>query len=277
MVVLNHLGNWELFAQIMPHYFGYTRLSTVYQKLGNRYLDQLGGSGRGGGTVRPERRLRGGDQIARGGGMIDSRDQHAATTGSGRRSSAAGLRLRRCLVCLQTNRCLLAASLFTEGQEVADDLQPAGGRPGDTVESLTAKANNLIAGEFGRARGLVLGAQSLETPRPNWLLSEYKRRLYLPPEISPNELKPFRILIRASNWLGDCVISIPAVRAIKRGRPDAQITILAPEKIAALWRLLPEADAVLSLGKKSIWGAARLLRDNGQFDVDRFPQLSGLR
>ena len=108
--------------------------------------------------------------------------------------------------------------------------QPAD-RPDDTVESLTAKANNLIADEIQRAPEDWFWVHNRwKTPRPNWLLSEYKRGLYLPPEISPNELKPFRILIRASNWLGDCVISIPAVRAIKRGRPDAQITILAPRR-----------------------------------------------
>jgi lauroyl/myristoyl acyltransferase len=41
VVVLSHLGNWEFFAQIVPQYFAYTRLSTVYQKLGNRHLDQF--------------------------------------------------------------------------------------------------------------------------------------------------------------------------------------------------------------------------------------------
>ncbi|MEO7723620.1 MAG: hypothetical protein ABIU29_02865, partial [Chthoniobacterales bacterium] len=41
VLVLSHLGNWELFAQILPHHFAYKRLSTVYQKLGNRHLDQF--------------------------------------------------------------------------------------------------------------------------------------------------------------------------------------------------------------------------------------------
>src|SRR5712691_2552300 len=33
VIALSHLGNWELFAQIMPHHFGYARLSTVFQRL----------------------------------------------------------------------------------------------------------------------------------------------------------------------------------------------------------------------------------------------------
>jgi len=36
---LSHLGSWELFAQVFPKHFGYVPNSTVYQKLGNRYID----------------------------------------------------------------------------------------------------------------------------------------------------------------------------------------------------------------------------------------------
>jgi lipopolysaccharide heptosyltransferase II len=106
-----------------------------------------------------------------------------------------------------------------------------------------------------------------KTPHPNWLLGKYKRGIFVPENVGSNDLKPFRILIRASNWLGDSVISVPAVRAIKRGRPDAHITVLAPEKIAAVWRLVPEVDAVISLGKKSLWEAARLIRSVPKFDA----------
>jgi heptosyltransferase II len=81
------------------------------------------------------------------------------------------------------------------------------------------------------------------------------------------DLKPFRILIRGSNWLGDSVISIPAVRAIKRGRPDAHVTVFSPEKIAAVWRLVPEVDEVISLGRKSIWQARALIRAAPRFDA----------
>ena len=80
-------------------------------------------------------------------------------------------------------------------------------------------------------------------------------------------LKPFRILIRGSNWLGDSVISVPAVRAIKRGRPDAHVTVLAPKKIATVWRLVPEVDEVISLGRKSLWHAVDLIRNESEFDA----------
>ncbi len=275
VLVLSHLGNWELFAQVLPQYFNYTRLSTVYQKLGNRYLDEFVREQRARFGVELFDRSQGfaeAIKLLRSGGMIGIlSDQHAGDHGLwtpffGRLASTSPL---PGLLCKRTGAALIGASLFTEGVgkwriafTAPVDL------PDDTVESLTAKTNELLASEIRRAPVDWFWVHNRwKTPRPNWLLSEYKRGLYLPPGVQPDDLKPFRILIRASNWLGDCIISIPAVRAIKGGRPDAEVTVLAPEKVAALWRLVPEVDAVLSLGKKSVCGASRLLRAHGEFDA----------
>ncbi len=139
-------------------------------------------------------------------------------------------------------------------------------RPNDTVATLTARTNDAIADGIRKAPEDWFWVHNRwKTPKPNWLLGEYKRGLSLPDDLST--LQPFRILIRASNWLGDSVISIPAVRAIKRGRPDAHVTVLAPEKIAAVWRLVPEVDAVISLGTMSLPVVARALRREKPFEV----------
>ncbi len=45
-------------------------------------------------------------------------------------------------------------------------------------------------------------------------------------------------------------MSVPAVRAIKAGRPDARVTIAAPEKIAPIWKLVPEVDAIIPLSEE---------------------------
>jgi lipopolysaccharide heptosyltransferase II len=163
----------------------------------------------------------------------------------------------------------MSASLFTDAPgRWRMIFRSAGNSSHDSVGSLTAKTNEMISDEIRRAPEDWFWVHNRwKTPRPNWLLGRYKRGLFLPPEVTPQDLKPFRILIRGSNWLGDSVISIPAVRAIKRGRPDAHITVLTPAKIAAVWRLLPEVDAVISLGGKSIWEAVRLLRGQSKFDV----------
>src|SRR5437762_13866028 len=40
VLVLSHLGTWELFAQLMPKFVGYVRNASVYQKLGNPFIDE---------------------------------------------------------------------------------------------------------------------------------------------------------------------------------------------------------------------------------------------
>jgi lipopolysaccharide heptosyltransferase II len=84
-----------------------------------------------------------------------------------------------------------------------------------------------------------------KTPRPNFLLAQYKRGVEYPSGMSSAHLQPFEILVRAPNWLGDACMAMPAVRALKRGRPDARITVLTPAKLADFWREVSEVDAII--------------------------------
>jgi lipopolysaccharide heptosyltransferase II len=274
VIALSHLGNWELFAQILPHYFGYARLSTVYQKLGNHFLDEFVRRQRARFGVELFDRSEGFQkaiQVLRGGGMIGIlSDQHAGDHGLWtpffqRLASTSPL---PGLLAKRTGAALVAASLYTDG--------PARWRmvftsrfdaPNDSVQSLTAKTNVVIEQQIRRAPEDWFWVHNRwKTPKPNLLLSNYKRGLYVPPETLGNELKPFRILIRASNWLGDSIISMPAVHAIKAGRPDAHITIVAPEKIAAVWKLWPDVNEILPMGP-SLFSTAKLIREQPAFDV----------
>jgi heptosyltransferase II len=275
VLALSHLGNWELFAQIMPYHFGYVPLSTVYQKLGNRRLDEFVRRQRARFGVQLFDRSEGFQEairLLRSGGMIGIlSDQHAGDHGLwtpffGRLASTSPL---PGLLCKRAGAGLIAASLFTQERgKWRMTFTPIGSEPNDSVQSLTAKTNAAIADEIRRApQDWFWVHNRWKTPQPNWLLSKYKRGVFLPNETGARTLKPFRILIRASNWLGDSVISIPAVRAIKRGRPDAHITVLAPEKIAAVWQLVPEVDFIVSLGKPSLLGVARMLRCQPRFDA----------
>jgi heptosyltransferase-2 len=138
--------------------------------------------------------------------------------------------------------------------------------PSDSVNSITSKANETLAQQVRRAPEDWLWVHNRwKTPKPHFLLTHYRRGVYVPP--GAPELKPFRILIRGSNWLGDSVISMPAVRAIKAGRPDTHITVAAPEKIASVWKLVPEVDQVISLSSRSIFSVVGLLRRQTIFDV----------
>jgi lipopolysaccharide heptosyltransferase II len=139
---------------------------------------------------------------------------------------------------------------------------------GESVGSLSAKTNQVIEQQIRRAPEDWFWVHNRwKTPRPNFLLARYKRGVYLPPHFSNQNLKPFRILIRSSNWLGDAVMSVPAVRAIKNGRPDAQVTIAAPAKIAPMWKLVPEVDAIISLPNDSLLSAVSLLKRRPTFEV----------
>ncbi len=274
VLALSHLGNWELFAQIVPHYFNYVPLSTVYQKLGNPRIDQFVRQQRARFGVRLFDRSEGfadAIRLLRTGGLIGIlSDQHSGDHGLwtpffGRLASTTPL---PGLLCKRTGAALMAASLFTDGPgKWRLTFSPTLDEPNDSIDELTAKANRAIEGEIRRAPEDWFWVHNRwKTPRPNWLLSKYKRGVFVPDE-GANRLQPFRILIRASNWLGDSVISIPAVRALKRGRPDAHITVLVPAKIAAVWRLVSEVDEVLSPGVMSLGAVRKLLSRQLPFDV----------
>jgi lipopolysaccharide heptosyltransferase II len=103
-------------------------------------------------------------------------------------------------------------------------------------------------------------------PSPNFLTISQRRGTHLPEGCNPENLLPFRVVVRSPNWLGDAVMSANAARAFKLGRPDSRLTILCPGKLAAFWRAVPEVDHVLEIPKgASVFQVAGLLR--GQFDV----------
>jgi len=63
-----------------------------------------------------------------------------------------------------------------------------------------------------------------------------------------------KILVRGLNWLGDAVMSTPALQRLRQARPSAHITLLTPEKLAGLWQDQPFLDKVLTFSaSESIW------------------------
>lgn len=275
VLVLSHIGNWELQAQALPSAIGYVRNSTIYQQLGNRYIDKHIQQLRGRAGVELFDRREGFQkaiELLRGGGAIGIlSDQHAGDQGLwvpffGKLASTTPL---PALLAKRTGAALLGIATYTEGaarwRMVFTDRMDA---PGDSVEVLTAKANELIAQQIRRAPedGFWLHNR-WKTPRPNFLLARYKRGVFLSKNFPATNLKPFRILIRSSNWLGDSVMSMPGVRAIKQGRPDAHVTIAVPEKLAPVWRLIAEVDEIIPLPGKSLMRAIHSLRRQRRFDV----------
>jgi heptosyltransferase II len=78
---------------------------------------------------------------------------------------------------------------------------------------------------------------------------------------------PRRILIRAVNWLGDAVMTTPALQRLRERFPQAHLALLTPEKLAPLWQHHPATNEILSFtpGESVLTVAARLRR--GKFDL----------
>lgn len=65
-------------------------------------------------------------------------------------------------------------------------------------------------------------------------------------------------VVVAPNWLGDCVMALPVLRAIRRARPGEKLAVLARRGPAALFRAEGSADTVLV--RSSLLADARNLR-----------------
>jgi heptosyltransferase-2 len=57
-------------------------------------------------------------------------------------------------------------------------------------------------------------------------------------------VSPERIVVRAPNWVGDAVLSLGAVRDVRRNFPAARLEVLARPWVAPLYETVSEVDAV---------------------------------
>ena len=64
--------------------------------------------------------------------------------------------------------------------------------------------------------------------------------------------KKTKIWIRMPNWLGDIVMAIPLIRAIEKGRPDAEITLFCQPHYQSLLDHLKIGQRVIALPPKGI-------------------------
>lgn len=57
--------------------------------------------------------------------------------------------------------------------------------------------------------------------------------------------------MRSTNWLGDVVMSLPALRALRRSFPDAHLGVMVYSKLAALFEGTGECDEVVAFDRPS--------------------------
>lgn len=289
--LVSHLGNWELLAQLSPMLFP-TKCGTIYQRLGNPHMDAHIRRVRARIGLELFERKEGfaaaTELVRSGGGVGVLVDQHAGDAGVwcplfGRLASTSPL---AATLAARAGAALVGTVMYTEGTgrwrliiSEPVDVGTAGTR------EVTAKLNLELEAMIRRQPEDWFWVHNRwKTPRPKFLLATYKRGVVAPPQPTAQQLddaetgelfaysirknalgagtklQPFRILIRSSNWLGDAVMSVPAVRAIKRGRPDAHITVLTPSKLADVWDAVPEVDKVIPFDPPPGRGIFRVLR-----------------
>ena len=248
-----HLGNWEVLAQ-MPAFGPGTTAGALFQPLGNPFLNRhiertrarlkLRLFDRSAGFHAPSQHLRENRVL---GVLVD---QHAGDGGVwtplfGRLASTTNL---AALLALRTGATFLPVGMVTAGVARWKAIvgAPLGAARGDAA-ALTAEMNRLIEGMVRQSPPDWFWVHDRwKTPRPHFLLAKYKRGVELPPGMEPSDLQPFQMLVRTPNWLGDACMALPAVRALKRGRPDARVTVLTPANLADFWRTVPDVDGVIA-------------------------------
>jgi heptosyltransferase-2 len=262
--LLNHIGNWEVFIFAI-NLLRKCEHVVVYQELRNRFIDRHVRKTRGKTGVRLIERnegLAGCAAILREGGVLGILgDQHAGDKGVwvklfGRLASTTPLPaiLARKTGCQIAPMAIETVGIARWALRVEELISPAN----ISIEALTDRTNQILERQILRNPGDWFWVHNRwKTPNPRFLLREYKRGIFL----SPGILKPFRLLVRSSNWLGDAVMTVPTVRRIKKGRPDAQVTVLCQSKLADFWRIVPEVDRVVTFDPKdSIFDVAKKIR-----------------
>ena len=77
--------------------------------------------------------------------------------------------------------------------------------------------------------------------------------------------QPISILVRATNWIGDAIMTLPAMKTIRANFPEARITVLAQPWVADIFSANPYVDEVMLYHKKTchagLGGMQRLARE----------------
>ncbi len=271
VLAINHIGNWELYAQLVfqvPE----ARFGTVYQSLRNRLLDDLVNRDRrrlGVLTFDRKKGFNSAIALLREPGIVGVLvDQNAGDAGIwtpffNRLSSTSPL---AATLAIRTDAVVIPVAITTDGFAkwrvvLSEEIPWQADRP----EQLTADINAALERQIRTSpQDWFWVHNRWKIPWPNFLTASAKRGTFIPPDAPRPE--PFRIVLRSPNWLGDAVMCLRAARAFKAGRPDATVAVLAPEKLAEFWRRVPEVDDVIGISPEdSVFSVAAKLR--GRFEV----------
>jgi heptosyltransferase-2 len=78
---------------------------------------------------------------------------------------------------------------------------------------------------------------------------------------------PGRVLVRAPNWLGDAVLALPAMAAIRRHFPGAHLAVAGPAPVAAVFREVTAAQPDQVIEAPADRRGAQAMIRAGRFDL----------
>ncbi|MCX7872218.1 MAG: lipopolysaccharide heptosyltransferase II [Verrucomicrobiae bacterium] len=81
------------------------------------------------------------------------------------------------------------------------------------------------------------------------------------------KLTPKKIVIRSVNWIGDAVMSMPAVHQLRKTFPGAKINLLVKENIADLWKNNTNLDGLITFSKSESLCAIKKKIKEYNFDL----------
>lgn len=100
-----------------------------------------------------------------------------------------------------------------------------------------------------------------DSPETRLRIESRKENQSLPTGYNINSIpKETRFWIRLPNWLGDVVMAIPLIQALRKSRPDAEITLLAKPQFIDLLQKLDIADQLIPLPKKGLGYFSKILK-----------------
>jgi len=217
------------------------------------------------------------EHLRKGGGLVVDLDEHPRDDAVhcplfGRLTPGTNL---PALVALRTGAALVPVTVYPDG--VARWKLVYGDPVRMKPEARESRRSTDITAELFRAIEEMIRRSPEEwfwlhdrwdPPTSGFLFPATGTPVFEPPADEEKFWKPFRILVRSPNWLGDACMAVPAVRALKNGRPDAEVTVLCNDNLRDLWEGVRHVDDVLIKARKaSPLKVGRTLAREGPWDA----------
>ncbi len=272
---LTHTSNWELYARIAP-LGGDVAFGTIYQGIRNPFISRLIVRRRSALGTRLFERAEGfrgpADFLRQGGALGVLMDQYPGLRGMwapffGRLTPTTTL---PALLSLRTGAPVMFVGMNPDGPgKWKITFHPPIYPPEDRadkdafIRGVTAELNEKLAANI-RAHPEEWFWVHNRFKSSGQDIFPYLRRfeIAMPEGSATSDFTPCYLLLRSPNPLGDACMALPAVRAAKRGRPDAHITILCRKNLVPLWERQPEVDDIIAIpGRPSPGAVGRLIRE----------------